>query len=233
MSEPLKLVDLMPAVAAKVQADEAHRRGCQDPRCTRCHPEQADAQRERQRQYGLETARGEAVQRIPPAYAGATLAAEWLAVLVGPLTIARAHEVVSVPRVAFVGPPGAGKTSLAAAMFRACAAGEQSTKTLYGYRWVSSHKLAKARAGQPLGEGEAPLVQSCIDASLLVLDELGGEDPRYASAVGEVLFERHEQARPTWVTTGVGAKEIATRYGGGIARRVFEDAVIFRLGAKS
>lgn len=233
MTEPLKLVDLMPAVAAKVADDERHRKGCSDPRCDRCHPEAAKVARAQRYEASMTALRADVLKWIPPAYAGATLGAEWLAVLVGPLTIARAHEVLGKERVAFVGPPGAGKTSLAAAMYRCCVEGAIERSWLAGFRWVSSHKLAKARAGQPLGEGEAPLVQSCMDATLLVLDELGGEDPRYASAVGEVLFERHEQARPTWVTTGVGSKEIATRYGGGIARRVFEDAAVFRLGPKT
>ena len=92
------------------------------------------------------------------------------------------------------------------------------------------------RGGEVVDPGlvcEAPLVESCFAATLLVIDELGGEDPRYASAVAEVLFERHEQARPTWVTTGVGPTEIASRYGGGIARRVFEDAAVFRLSRKT
>lgn len=232
MTEPFKLVDIMPDIARKVAADQRHRDMCRDTSCPSCHPEEAKVLRAKRSEMSRQSAVNEVLKWIPPAYAEAELGAEWLAVLVGPTTIARAHEVIGSPRVALVGPPGAGKTSLAAAMYRAVARGEQSTKTLYGYRWVSSHKLAKARAGQPLGEGEAPLVQSCMDASLLVLDELGGEDPRYASAVGEVLFERHEQARPTWVTTGVGPKEIASRYGGGIARRVFEDAAVFRLGGK-
>jgi hypothetical protein len=228
----IKLDELAPAVAQRIAEDEAHRRGCEDPACSRCGRRDArQVDRERAEIWRSMAVR-RAVERIPPAYAGAALDAPWLVQLVGPDTIARSNVAIGEAHVAFVGPPGAGKTSLAAAMFRACAAADPDTGALVRYRWVSSHALAKARAGQPLGEGEAPIVDACLEASLLVLDELGGEDPRYASAVAEVLFERHAQARTTWVTTGVGPKEIAARYGGGIARRVFEGAAVFRLAGR-
>jgi hypothetical protein len=228
----VKLIELMPAVAAKLAADEEHRRECEATYCDRCgRPEPLRRSAERAKAFrDMEVRR--VTDRIPLAYAGATLDAEWLAVLVGPETLARAHEAIGAPCAAFLGPPGSGKSSMAAAMFRASAWAEPSGKKLGGMRWVSSHQRAKARAGQPLGEGESPMVEMCLAASLLVLDELGGEDPRYASAVGEVLFERHAAALPTWVTTGVGPKEITARYGGGIARRVFEGAAVFRLAGR-
>jgi hypothetical protein len=228
----IKLESLMPDVAKKIAEDEEHRRGCTDRQCERCGRVDVHKRRRAVAESFRQQAIEHAISRVPPAYAGAELDAGWLVELVGPETIARAHEVVGVPRVAFLGPPGAGKSSLAAALFKASVRAETAVLTIGGYRWVSSHKLAKARAGQPLGEGEAPLVEACMGAKLLVLDELGGEDPRYASAVAEVLFERHEQELPTWVTTGVGSKEIATRYGGGIARRIFEGAAVFRLGPR-
>lgn len=230
MTEPFKLVDLMPAVAAKLEADEAHRRECKDSQCVRCGRVEMHRAARAVNTMFLETGRADVLKWIPPTYAAASLDAEWLMALVGPANITRCPEVIREQHIAFVGPPGAGKTSLAAAMYRVAVAGETSTGALSRYRWVSAHKLAKARSQQPMGEGESPLVEACINASLLVLDELGAEDLRYASAVAEVLFERHDQARPTWVTTGVGPQEIAKRYGGGIARRVFEGAVVFRLG---
>jgi hypothetical protein len=229
----IKLNELMPDMAKRIADDEAHRAGCRETYCDRCDRPRPKADREQIRQAFRSADVARVLERIPPVYAGAELTASWLVGLVGAQTVGRCHQAIAEPSVAFLGPPGSGKSSLAAAMFRLVARAELDTKRLLGMRWVSSHKLAKARAGQPLGEGESPLVEMALDASVLVLDELGGEDPRYASAVGEVLFERHAQALPTWVTTGVGNKEIATRYGGGIARRVFEGAAVFRLGSKT
>lgn len=162
---------------------------------------------------------------IPAAFSQATLESPWLATLVGPKVIADARAATSAVRVAATGKPGSGKTSLIAAMFAASSFARSAGPPM----WISAHGLAKARALHPLGEGESPKIAKALAAGVLVVDELGGEDQRYASAVAEVLYERHAEARATWVTTGVGPAEIADRYGGGIARRVFEDAVVFRL----
>lgn len=235
----IKLDELAPAVAKRIADDEAHRQTCTEPVCPICERRDHRSTSEHasnlrrlldsaERQRNLERV----LAWIPPAYVAAELDAEWLAALVGPEVVERAQNATSAPHVAFIGPPGAGKTSLAAAMYRAAARAETSAGALGRYRWVSAHQLAKARAGHPLGEGEAPLVEAAMRAPLLVLDELGGEDPRHASAVAEVLYDRHAEQRATWVTTGVGSKEIAARYGGGIARRIFEGATIFRLARK-
>jgi DNA replication protein DnaC len=159
--------------------------------------------------------------------------ADWLARLVGPTAMEMARAADGSRSAVLVGPPGSGKTSLAVAMFRAVierAADEQVH--LLSHRATSAHALAKARAFHPLGEGEAPAVLAALEADLLLLDELGGEDSRYASAVTEVIYERHAQMRPTWITTGVDPKSVANRYGGGIARRVFEDATLLQLGGR-
>lgn len=166
-----------------------------------------------------------AEQAIPQAFKAARLDAPWLVTLVGSKVIEDARDALASPRVAGVGPPGSGKTSLVAAMLAASDFAERDSWPC----WTSAHQLAKARALHPLGDGEAPLIVQALSADVLVVDELGGEDQRYASAVSEVLYERHAEARVTWVTTGVSPKEIADRYGGGIARRVFEDAAVFRL----
>lgn len=191
-------------------------------RCPECSAKRARAQRMRP-----------ALASVPEKFAGLTLDAPWLAKLVGATAMAEARAVDGGSSIVLVGPPGAGKTTLAVAMFRAVieAAATEATTPLT-HRMFSAHSLAKARAFHPLGEGEAPAVLAALNADLLVLDELGGEDARYASAVTEVIYERHAQMRPTWITTGVDPKAIANRYGGGIARRVFEDAKVFRLGGQ-
>lgn len=177
-----------------------------------------------------------AVATIPPMFATVRLADEWLAKLVGAQAMQRAGVSLAAPRIAFLGPPGAGKTSLAVAMFRAAVEADMQSRPrdvfsprACEHRYVSAHALAKARAMHPLGDGEAPLVRAALEAPLLLIDELGGEDSRHASAVGEVIYERHAAQMPTWITTGTTPEKLAERYSGGIGRRLFEDAEVFRL----
>jgi DNA replication protein DnaC len=159
-------------------------------------------------------------ESLPAAHRDATLEVAWLRALVGDDAIARARTATTSAQVLLVGPAGTGKTSLAAAMFqarlepRAC--------------WCSAFELARARASARLGE-EAPLVAAALRAPLLVVDELGAEEHRPGSAVVEVIYERHAEQRPTWVTTGMTSASLSARYGGGILRRVTERAEIFQL----
>lgn len=178
---------------------------------------------------------------LPTDFAGTTLSQEWLSRLVGSQEVSKARNAVSVARaVAFVGPAGSGKTSLAIAMFNAALVADAPTAPS-GWRmgsfpegfgaehlYVSAFDLANAKAETPLGK-KTELIERAKRAPLVVIDELGGEDPRYASAVSEVIYKRHGDGRRTWITMGVRQREIATRYGGGIARKAFEHAVVFDL----
>lgn len=230
----------------KEQADlararlEAHQAACKLPVCDDCERWQCSAclvplaragstcpvcESKQRRAQWLDGA----LETLPRAFLGAALDAPWLVDLVGADTIARARATLGATRITFVGKPGSGKTSLAIAMFRAAVEADRSGSWRAQHMFVSAHRLAKARGTHKLGE-EAPLVDSALRAPLLVIDELGGEDQRHASAVTEVIYERHAEDRPTWITTGVTVKEIAARYGGGISRRVFEGVEGFRLG---
>lgn len=147
-----------------------------------------------------------------------------------------------------VGPSTAGKTSVACAMLahllvgverdagrpRAAAALgptlidralEEAITMAAGVRFTPAYWPAKARAQTPLGRGEAPAVDAAIEATVLVLDDLGAEPVR-SSAIAEILFERHHHERPTIVTTKLNGAEIAEQYaefdGEGIARRLYE-----------
>ena len=54
-----------------------------------------------------------------------------------------------------------------------------------------------------------------------------------ANAVPDVLFERHAEGRPTWLTTAMTREAMAERYGDGLARRVYEGAKIIDCGVGS
>ncbi len=139
-------------------------------------------------------------------------------------------------RVVLVGPTGAGKTSLAVAMFRAwleqrVPLGERVSEADGQSLFVSAFKLNKARAQHPLGQGEAPLIERACNATLVVIDDLGAETGLRDDGVREVLHTRHEDARATWVTTFLTPPQTAAKYGGGIARRLSKDAShVLRLG---
>lgn len=227
--------EIAPDIVAMMEAHAEHVRECRAETCERCGkypapPLQTDEEIEagRRREWA-----GRALSTIPRSFAEVTLATPWLAQLVGAQAIAEATQAVRAPRAAFLGPAGAGKTSLAVAMFRALLEVERPDPYRRAeHRYVSAHALAKARAMHTLGDGEAPLVEASLRAPLLLVDELGGEDARHASAVAEVIYERHAEGLPTWITTGVLPKDLANRYGGGIARRLFEGATIFRLAGR-
>jgi DNA replication protein DnaC len=222
----IKLSELAPALAARIAEDAA--KAQPEP----ARPAAPDERSMRMREASLRVAVEQALERMPTAYQAAELDADWLVRLVGQANIETARTALSAPRVAFTGAPGSGKSTLAAAMYRAALRAERHQGRVLRSRWVSAHALAKARAEHGLGAGEAPLVEAVVSAPLVVIDELGGEDSRYASAVAEVIYERHAESRATWITLGVGPKEVATRYGGGIARRVFEGATVFKLARK-
>jgi DNA replication protein DnaC len=168
-------------------------------------------------------------ESVPQRFRWAKLDDPRLAKIVGPRSLAAAHAAMSSERVALFGAPGSGKTSLACAMLRALHDGataegapepliRRASRSLF----VSAYDLSKARARHPLGQGEAPLIEAALTASVLVIDDLGSERDGFQSAVTEVLYERHAECRTTWVTTWLDVAQATARYGGGIARRLFE-----------
>lgn len=130
-----------------------------------------------------------------------------------------AERVLAHPAwVLFAGPARTGKTSLAVACLRARGRG----------LFVAAGDLAVARAQYSLGEGEAPLVAKCVRARLLLLDDLGEENPAN-SAIPYVLKTRWRRNLATWITTGLTRDEIAERLGEGLVGRLFEPPRAFVL----
>ena len=160
---------------------------------------------------------------IPARYSWARLSAPDLAKRVGwQGSLKTASErILGAARVVFSGPSGSGKTSLAVACLR-----ERGPFGLF----VSALRLGTARIQAHAGQGEADLVERAIAAPLLLLDEVGGETKTATNAVRDVVFARHDEDRPTWITTGFKGQELAAMYGDGFLRRVTEGALVVKLG---
>jgi acetyl-CoA acetyltransferase len=54
----------------------------------------------------------------------------------------------------------------------------------------------------------------------VLLDDLGSERDHTTSAVPDVIFERHAEDRPIWVTMGLTREQLVTRYGLGVVARM-------------
>lgn len=131
--------------------------------------------------------------------------------------------------VLLIGPSGEGKTVLAIAAGRiveARAGGRRRALPV----WTTAIGLEQARMAHPLGMGEAPLVTRAKRAPLLILDDLG-QDTSTGGAVVEVIMDRYNAGRRTWVTTGLDAAsrvgtypELERRYGAGVRRRLTDRA---------
>ncbi len=132
--------------------------------------------------------------------------------------IADAQQLVvaSAQRVALVGPPGAGKTTLGVAMLRA---------------WMARSRLpAVFVEAFALSGGAMKLDDDLVRAPLLLIDDLGAERNMASTLVPELIYQRHAHDRPTWITTGFTPEQVLERYGGGIVRRVYERANVVKLG---
>lgn len=141
-----------------------------------------------------------------------------------------------VGNVALFGPSGCGKTTAVLAALRRL--GDEAIQLererrrwdhgpellwLSEAKWTTGHAIAKARRQHGLGEGEAPLIAAALNASLLVIDEIGYEP------LGEVLFEvmdaRYAQHLPTLITSGLTAAGFRDRYGDAFFRRLADKRV--------
>jgi hypothetical protein len=158
----------------------------------------------------------------------------------GPAELVR-HGLASPPSTSllFMGPTGAGKTSLAAAMLDAWV--RQDPTRRRGALFVEASWLARARARHKLGAGESPLVTQALEAPLLLLDDLGQEREDRDGCITDVVYGRENASLPTWVTCGLTTPEqtleafaeaLSRRYDGGFVRRIVEHGKRVLLGAR-
>lgn len=173
---------------------------------------------------------------IPARFRGASL--ETFRPRLPEAALASLEEQLPMPHrsLVLVGPSGVGKTTLAAALLRAAidAGAYPASHSRYdaarGCVFATSFGLSSARRNGQLGH-EAALVGIALDASLLVLDDLGNERDTPWSAVRDIVWERHAEGRPTIYTTWLDAEGLERRYDDGAARRVYEDSLVVQVGA--
>lgn len=174
-------------------------------------------------------------REIPPAFAWARFSAPELAKRVKSASaITEAMKPITSDGAVLTGPAGFGKTSLSVAMLANWINPDHlaDRDAMFAARrlmFTTSFVLAKARSMARLGDEAGP-VACALEASLLVIDDLGAEPEYKTSAIPEVIHERHQAGAPTIITTGFTPTDIATRYGDGIARRVFERATKIKCG---
>lgn len=181
-----------------------------------------------------------ALNTIPPRYSEMTFESADLPGCVakghGAKFIRDAKAAVDDPAVVFVGPPGVGKTVLTVCMLRELIkramdlnAPEAFVRKARDAVFMDSFTLNSTLARHPLGQGDPPLLTKALEASLLILDDLGGETGVRQDAIREVIHLRHRDCKPMWVTSFMSPKEAAEAYGGGIARRLFEEATVIKI----
>jgi hypothetical protein len=130
------------------------------------------------------------------------------------------------------GPTGCGKTTAAAVLVRRALAEFQQSN---GERcecatdlvWTSAIELALAERRHALGAGEPELLVKARTCGLLVLDDLGLEEP---GSVLPILSSRYDWCRATIATTGLGRKALATHLGAAGVRRLLEQHVGMPVG---
>jgi hypothetical protein len=172
-------------------------------------------------------ARAALERTIPASYQWASFSAPELPARVPAPSIGAGQSSWREPRICVMGICRAGKTSLAVAMLRQWVlSSERAAAFLHAY------KLGVARIQHPAGHGEPDSVELAMRAPLVLLDDLGSERDHALSAVPDVIFERHAENRPTWVTTGLTHDQLVKRYGPGVVARIFERAKVIRVGAE-
>jgi DNA replication protein DnaC len=137
--------------------------------------------------------------------------------------------------VLLAGKTGAGKTSGVVAMLHRVREAEIAKllkgpidsppspllRALRGLLWTDGFALTKARRENPLGRGEAELVEQAMSRRLLVLDELGFE-AAHDTVIAEVMNARYVAGLPVIITTGLTRAQFSDRYGDAVLRRIIE-----------
>ncbi len=180
-----------------------------------------------QRQDGWEASekREDTIASIPKRFQWATFKTLELRARVKPESAYEQAETLAKLPAVLTGNAGFGKTCLGCALLRRFA----RTLGKTGH-FADAIDLAYARRLHPLGKGEAPEVLAAMNAGVLFLDELGAEQG-IDQTIEQIVRARHSHDRPTIFATPHSPTALVSRYGDGVARRIFEGASVIVLGA--
>lgn len=193
--------------------------------CRRCSDEDAEQERREEVKHSLERS-ARSLPRWPWARFADRLFAERTKSAPAMVIAAKAWTV-RAGNLLFSGATGVGKTTIAVAMVhrlhdraleRDASEGEQ--RLAIGARFITGHELVAAKRAHPLGRGIAPIVDQALDASVLLLDELGYEPQDEVTFL--VIDERYRWGRPTIVTTGLDLAGLCAKYGDAWVRRILD-----------
>lgn len=141
------------------------------------------------------------------------------------------------PQLVLLGGTGAGKTTLATAVFRHHAdrvlapdATEADEEYVRAMLWVPAVELAGARRETRFGQA-VDLLKRALTATVLLIDDLGQEPPDWRDDMKTVLSERQRHRRKTILTSGFSLEEIAS-YGDHIQRRLVERSHVLQMESK-
>ena len=134
------------------------------------------------------------------------------------------------------GPSGVGKTTLACAMmnqlmFYGALPGTTTAERNRARKSLFTTEFDLFKASKQCKPWEEPgLVRRAMEASVLVLDDLGQRPDEKAAVVAELVDHRYSHTLPTWVTTFLTSADMIALYGAGTHRRLCEARQFILLG---
>lgn len=139
------------------------------------------------------------------------------------LTLELAEANLHTRRLVFAGPTKSGKSTLACAM-----AAERIARGSIRVGYEDAHTFIASHAGKT--DVIADRVDRMCRVGLAVIDEVGREDRTWVDFVAAIVGGRAKERKATWILTPFTRPDLVSRYDEATARRIYDDAVIIRLG---
>lgn len=166
-----------------------------------------------------------AAMRSLPAIPWAVWGGDWTKTSERSIVATLGHWTREKGNLLLCAPSGAGKTTGAIARSKNILSATEKRGTpddfrfACGIRFATAADLATARRQHALGQGEPWEIEEAIEATLLILDELGFE-PQVDTAIPELADIRYRKNRLTITTTGLRPNELTSRYGEATVRKL-------------